>query len=172
MLEAEIPHLRRFARYLTRDPDYADDLVQDCIVRALRGIDSWTPGTKLRAWLFVILKNKFKNDLRQKHRQHAGSVELEFRTSGDQFQETRARDMMMDVQRAFTGLSDEHREILLLVAVEGLEYEEAATVLGIAVGTVRSRLARARRHLRELVGELHTGRDQASEQREDDRSTA
>lgn len=150
-LETEIPRLRRFARYLTRDRDYADDLVQETLYKAVKNIGSWQPGTNLRAWLLVILKNTFRNDLRRNKREVPASdmIEgsLEVAVPGAQD----ARMALLEVQEAFLHLSEEHREVLLLVAVEGLHYEEAAVVLDVAVGTVRSRLSRARAALREIV---------------------
>lgn len=151
LLEDEIPRLRRYARYLTRDVVYADDLVQECLVRAVANIDSWQPGTNLRAWLLVILKNAFRNDLRRKKREQTVSTDLPdgFGPSVAAGQE--ARMALLEVRDAFLDLSEEHREILLLVAVEGLQYEEAAIILDVPIGTVRSRLARARQALRQAT---------------------
>lgn len=151
LLEDEIPRLRRYARYLTRDAVYADDLVQECLVRAVANIDSWQPGTNLRAWLLVILKNAFRNDLRRKKREQTVSTDLPdgFGPSVAAGQE--ARMALLEVRDAFLDLSEEHREILLLVAVEGLQYEEAAIILDVPIGTVRSRLARARQALRQAT---------------------
>jgi len=151
-LEQEIPHLRRFARFLARDADLADDLVQDCLTRAVANLESWQPGTNLRAWLFVILRNVYINELRRGSRNatvelppdHGGAPSA---PGGQEINLT-----LRDLQAAFDRLSEEHREILVLVAIEGLQYEEAAAILNIAVGTVRSRLSRARVALKELFG--------------------
>lgn len=150
-IEQEVPRLRRYARYLTRDADRADDLVQECLLRAIARFDSWQPGTNLRAWLFVILRNVFISELRRAGRTPTdAAIEDEhpsLAVSGRQ--ETRIE--VLELQKALDMLSSEHREVLLLVAVEGLKYEEAADVLQLSVGTVRSRLSRARSALRELL---------------------
>ncbi len=150
-MRAEIPRLRRFARYMTRDTDYADDLVQECLARAIANIASWQRGTNLRAWLFVILKNVFRNDKRRAQHDIAYRNRLEkdapLFARADQLHHL----LLTEVQDAFMRLSDDHREVLMLIAVEGLRYEEAATVLNISVGTVKSRLSRARTALRALV---------------------
>lgn len=150
-IEHEVPRLRRYARYLTRDADRADDLVQECLLRAIARFESWQPGTNLRAWLFVILRNVFISELRRAGRAPTdaavGDEHPGLAVSGRQ--ETRLE--VLELQRALDMLSSEHREVLLLVAVEGLKYEEAAEVLALPVGTVRSRLSRARMALRELL---------------------
>src|SRR5258705_9860187 len=157
-MRAEIPRLRRFARYMARDADYADDLVQECLTRAIANIESWQPGTNLRAWLFVILKNVFRNDKRRSQHDIAYRNRLEkdmptFAPAGQHH-----HVVLSEVQRAFLQLTEDHREVLMLIAVEGLRYEEAASVLDISVGTVKSRLSRARAALRELVDVQQPGR--------------
>ena len=151
LVEAEIPRLRRFARYLTRDVDRADDLVQECLTRAIAKIDSWKPGTNLRAWLFVILRNCHINELRRGQRMSAmGDASTDYDVVPTPAnQETHIS--LLEVRNAYLSLSKEHREVLLLVAIEGLRYEEAATVLDVAVGTIRSRLSRARQALRDIL---------------------
>lgn len=148
LIEAEIPALRRYARYLTRDVDDADDLVQDCLARALNNLEKWQQGTNLRAWLFVILRNLYINDLRRSKRWTAVSeTSLEYLgggVSGNQ----EARHELRQLQKAFDGLSFEHREILCLVTIDGFGYEEASQILSVPVGTVRSRLSRARANLK------------------------
>jgi RNA polymerase sigma-70 factor (ECF subfamily) len=151
-MKDEIPRLRRFARYMTRDADYADDLVQECLTRAIQNIDSWQPGTNLRAWLFVILKNVFRNDKRRAQHDIAYKNRLERDAPLFARAEQHNHVVLLEVQEAFHRLTADHREVLMLIAVEGLRYEEAANVLGISVGTVKSRLSRARAALRELVG--------------------
>ena len=137
---------------MTRDADYADDLVQECLARAIANIGSWQPGTNLRAWLFVILKNVFRNDKRRAQHDIAYRSRLEkdapLFAKADQYH----RVVLSEVQDAFMRLTEDHREVLMLIAVEGLRYEEAAAVLNISVGTVKSRLSRARAALRALVG--------------------
>lgn len=151
LVEAEIPRLRRYARYLARDVDRADDLVQECLMRAIARIDSWTPGTNLRAWLFVILRNCYINELRRGQRmggisEASSDYEL-IPTAANQ----EAHMSLLEVRDAYLTLSEEHREVLLLVAIEGLQYGEAAGVAGVAIGTIRSRLSRARQALRDAL---------------------
>ena len=150
-MKAEIPRLRRFARYMTRDADYSDDLVQECLTRAIANIESWQPGTNLRAWLFVILKNVFRNDKRRAQHDIAYRNGLErdapLVAQADQHHHL----VLSEVQEAFHHLTEDHREVLMLIAVEGLRYEEAAAILNISVGTVKSRLSRARMALRALI---------------------
>jgi RNA polymerase sigma-70 factor (ECF subfamily) len=157
-IEAEIPRLRRFARYLARDADTADDLVQECLLRAVSRIDSWEPDTNLRAWLLTILRNAFLTELRRARRtpvqsepDEARLTAAEERACATNHSEPEFAIYLATVQRAFDRLGEEHREILLLVAVEDLTYGEAAAVLDIPIGTVRSRLSRARAALRDLM---------------------
>ena len=151
LLQREIPHLRRSALGLTRDPHYADDLVQECLVRAVDNIDRWRSGTNMRAWLLTILRNVFRNDLRRARRDpvQGGADEDALCVPVPAAQE--ARVALSEVHNAFLVLTEDHREVLLLVGVEGLSYEEAATVLEIPVETMRSRLARARKALRRTI---------------------
>jgi RNA polymerase sigma-70 factor (ECF subfamily) len=160
-IEAEIPRLRRFARYLARDIDLADDLVQECLLRAVSRIDTWEPGPNLRAWLLAILRNVFLSELQRVRRSPVHNEPDEERLSAAQ--EAGATHQcepefviyLASVQCAFDRLSGEHREILALVAIEDMTYEEAAAVLDIPIGTVRSRLSRARTALRDLMA--HNG---------------
>lgn len=147
-LLAEIPRLRRYARALTGDPTRADDLVQDTLERALAKSRLWRPGN-LRAWLLTMMHNVFVN-------QYHASGALEFRAPED-LPELPVRGQQSDgievreLQHALQRLSPEQREVLLLVALEDLSYEEAARVLGTPVGTVMSRLSRARDRLRQIL---------------------
>jgi RNA polymerase sigma-70 factor (ECF subfamily) len=150
LIEAEIPHLRRFARYLARDIDRGDDLVQECLTRAIAKNETWTPGTNLRAWLFTILKNCHINDLRRARRADEMPEEHPMLTVPANQD---AHIGLLEVRDAYLRLSGEHREVLLLVAIEGLQYDEAAAVLDVPVGTVRSRLSRARQALRDALAE-------------------
>jgi RNA polymerase sigma-70 factor, ECF subfamily len=154
-IEAEIPRLRRYARYLRREPDHADDLVQECLARAIAKIHTWQPGTNLRAWLFVILRNCHINEIRREQRMDSiddtPTDEPALTTPGNQ--ETSVA--LAEVRKAYLGLSEEHREVLLLVAIEGLQYEEAAAILEVPLGTVRSRLSRARQALRHALKSGH-----------------
>src|ERR1700719_3504161 len=151
-IEAEIPRLRRYARALARDVAAADDLVQDCLTRALGKIHLWQDGTDLRAWLFTILHNQYVNQARRSVREGA-AVGL----SATEPMLTRAppqgkRLERRDLERAVRKLPEEQRAVILLVGREGMRYEEVADVLGVPVGTVRSRLSRGRDALRRLMG--------------------
>jgi RNA polymerase sigma-70 factor (ECF subfamily) len=157
LIEAEIPRLRRYARYLVGDVDRADDLVQECLVRAVAKIDSWAEGTNLRAWLFVILRNCHINEIRHTQRATVDGDLDDDHPALAMPASQEAHVALLEVRDAYLGLGKEHREILLLVAMEGLPYEEAAAILDIAVGTVRSRLSRARQALRDALSEDRPG---------------
>ncbi len=152
LLTAEIPRLRRYARLLVRDPVYADDLVQECLVRAVSKFHTYTPGTNLRAWLFVILRNVLINEYNRGQRGPAfceiPDSHANLAVSGGQEQHL----MLKEVRDALDQLPDDQKEIILLVPIEGLAYEEVAQVLDLPIGTVRSRLSRARAALREALG--------------------
>ena len=151
LLEAEIPRLRRYARALTRDPVNADNLVQNCLVRAVAKQHLWQHGTDLRAWLFTIMHNQHVNNVRSGVREGL-KVELgeaptiAVKPSADGTLELR------DLKRAMSKLATEQREVILLVGLEGMPYEDVAAVLNVPVGTVRSRLSRGRDQLRRLMG--------------------
>jgi RNA polymerase sigma-70 factor (ECF subfamily) len=151
LLESEIPRLRRYARALTRNPAKADDLVQSGLVRALEKQHLWQPGSNLRAWLFTILHNQHVNDVRHSLREGSlGPVE-EAEPVWRVEPVVDASLQLRDLQRGINTLSYEQREVLLLVGLEGMRYEQVADILGIPVGTVRSRLSRARTTLRLLM---------------------
>jgi RNA polymerase sigma-70 factor (ECF subfamily) len=138
-VEAAIPALRRYARALTRDAETADDLVQDTLVRALRS-EHLFHGGEARVWLYTILTNLNRNRLRS----------LSRRPTLISIDENDAADMAgpeagsRDIERALDGLTADQRHALLLVVLEGLTYREVAEVQGVPIGTVMSRLARAR----------------------------
>ncbi|MAQ37458.1 RNA polymerase subunit sigma [Thioclava sediminum] len=149
--------LRAFALSLTRNSASADDLVQDTIVKAWSNIEKFERGTNLRAWLFTILRNTFYSDRRKRKREvadpegiHAASLYEKPAHDG--------RLAMNDFVVAFDQLSPEHREVLTLVGASGFSYEEAAGMMGVAVGTVKSRANRARARLAEMLG-LEEGED-------------
>lgn len=147
-LEALIPNLRRYARVLVRDPDRADDFVQDCLERAISRHHLFVPGTNLRAWLFTILVNLVRSDARRdKARGTVVAIE-DYRhfISSPATQDDALR--MRDLRRAFDRLAPPFQEVLSLVTLAGLSYEEAAEVIGVPVGTVRSRLFRAREQMK------------------------
>ncbi|HZH28177.1 MAG TPA: sigma-70 family RNA polymerase sigma factor [Azospirillaceae bacterium] len=156
-LEKEIPSLRRFARALVGDAVRADDLVQDALERALTRLDTFQPGTNMRAWLFTILRNAFINDLRRARLTPTSPDTIE----GMMAPAPASQDhgiALGDLRRALDRLSPEMREVVLLIGLEGLSYEEAAEILKVKVGTVKSRLSRGREALRKLLdGEVHMG---------------
>jgi RNA polymerase sigma-70 factor (ECF subfamily) len=151
-IEGHIPALRRFAWALTRNGEDADDLVQDCLERAINRAASFRHEGDLRAWLFTILHNSFISDRRRMKRRGL-HVDIEaaadISSSGDQERSAEVRDVLA----ALDELPVEQREVLLLVGVEDLSYEEAARVLDIPEGTVMSRLSRARDRLRTILEE-------------------
>jgi RNA polymerase sigma-70 factor (ECF subfamily) len=149
-LEKEIPYLRRFARARVGDPDYADDLVQACLEKAVINFDKYKPGTNLRAWLLCILRNHQISEYR-KQRRRPDNISFDEMAYVRPVDATQSQSIeFKEFVGLFRRLSETDQEILLLVGVEGLAYEEAAKVLGVAVGTVRSRLSRARTKLKSL----------------------
>ncbi len=148
-LEAQIPPLRRYARALTGDSWAADDLVQDTLERACDRWQLWKAGTDLRAWLFTLMHNLFIDGARRAVRQAAHRVELD--DAGDVAAPGGVPEQAMDLQRCLLRLPDEQREVLLLVALQALSYQDVARITGAPIGTVMSRLSRARTRLRELM---------------------
>jgi RNA polymerase sigma-70 factor, ECF subfamily len=149
-LEQEIPALRRFARALVGHPERADDLVQDTLERALTRLDSYTPGTNMRAWLFTILRNAHINELRRARTTATPDETLEALSPPAPAAQEHGL-AVRDLERALARLTPEMREVLLLIGLEGMSYDEAADVLGAKVGTVKSRLCRGREALRRLM---------------------
>jgi len=141
-----IPNLRRYARALIGDREGADDLVQDTLERAVRKFHLWRPGD-LRAWLFSIMHNVFVNQL--KARKVAYEIEIDDSIAAPQSSVTSTD--LMDLDRALAALSPDQREVVLLVALEDMTYAEVARALGVPIGTVMSRLSRAREKLRKLM---------------------
>jgi RNA polymerase sigma-70 factor (ECF subfamily) len=145
-LAALIPRLRRFARALTRSNDAADDLVQTALERGLRNIDAWTPGTRLDSWMFRIVKNAWIDEVRSRAvrsrvfapEEAAANVGADGAAAMEIHLEAQA------VRSAMEELPEEQRLVVALVLVEGLSYREAADLLEVPMGTVTSRLARAR----------------------------
>ena len=148
LLEPQIPKLRRYARALTHDMHRADDLVQDTLVRALAKQDRWEPGTNLRAWLFTLMHNQYVNDLRRGNRDLGAIAIDEVSASLVATTDPTASRQLHELERALGQLPTEQREVILLVGLEGLSYEDAAAILAVPVGTVRSRLSRGRDALR------------------------
>lgn len=149
-LTGVIPHLRAFARGLCGRPDLADDLVQETLLKAWAAQERFEPGTSMRAWTFVILRNAYLTDMRRNR----------FRADYD---ETVAERILVapaaqegpmhlsDMHRALLTLPPERREALLLVGAGGFSYEEAAQICGCAVGTIKSRVGRARAALSQMI---------------------
>jgi RNA polymerase sigma-70 factor, ECF subfamily len=150
-IEAHIPSLRRYARALARDVVAADDLVQECLARALGKLHLWRDGTDLRAWLFTILHNQHVNEVRRSVRRgitvELSDTELLLRQSPSQDKVLELRDL----DRALGQLPAEQRAVILLIGLEGMPYAAVSEVLGIPIGTVRSRLFRGRLALRRLM---------------------
>jgi len=152
LVEQEIPRLRRYARALTHTTDRADELVQDTLVRALSKLHLWQPGTDLRAWLFTIMHHLFVNTVRREARERT-MVDIEHVSSTlTATTDPTARRQLIELDRALALLPDKHREVVLLVGLEGMPYESVAEILGVPLGTVRSRLSRGRERLSELMG--------------------
>ena len=152
LLEPQIPRLRRYSRALTRDPQRADDLVQDTLVRALMKQDRWEPGTNLRAWLFTLMHNQYVNNVRRANRE-AGTIDIDDVSSSlVATTDPTASRQLYELERALGQLAAEQREVILLVGLEGFSYEDAAKILAVPVGTVRSRLSRGRESLRRQFG--------------------
>jgi RNA polymerase sigma-70 factor (ECF subfamily) len=149
-LLATIPSLRAFALSLTGNGDRADDLVQDTIVKALGNLHGFREGTNLQAWLFTILRNHFYSEHRKRRREVEdvdGAHAATLITIPDQD----ARLSVVDFQKALLQLPGDQREALLLVGAQGFSYEEAAAICGCAMGTIKSRISRARTRLAELL---------------------
>ena len=144
-----IPRLRRYARALLGDRYAADDLVQDTLERAWNKFHLWRPGSDLRAWLFAIMHNVFVNQVRSRKSEIERTME-ELPAIAVRATQSDALELA-DVERSLRGLPEEQREVLLLVAVEEMTYDEVSRALEIPVGTVMSRLSRARERLRRLI---------------------
>ena len=145
-----IPRLRRYARALTGERNVADDLVQDTLERAWNKLHLWRHGSDLRAWLFTIMHNTYVNQVRGRSSTTVlplddEAFEMPVRATQTDLLEIR------DLEAALRRLPDDQREVLLLIALERLSYEEAAKALGIPIGTVMSRLSRARERLRLIL---------------------
>ncbi len=152
-MTACVPALRRYAHALTRNADRADDLVQDCLERAIRKRRLWRPTGPLRAWLFRMLLNLYRNDLRGRRRQEAAALPIENLAAEPATPPAQpGRIALAEMERAIAALPEDQREALLLVVLDGMSYAEAAAVLEIPAGTLMSRLGRARAALRQMTG--------------------
>ena len=158
-----VPSLRAFAISLCGTVDRADDLVQETLLRALANIHSFQPGTNMSAWLFTILRNLFRSEYRKRRREVAdsdGSYAAQLKAHPEQDGKIEFREFRDALQK----LPDEQREALILVGASGFSYEEAANICGCAVGTIKSRVNRARSRLSDLLaihGSDDFGPDQA-----------
>ena len=151
LLVAEIPYLRAFAISLSGSVSMADDLVQDTLVKAWAKFDSFEPDTNLRAWLITILRNNFYSIYRKRRKEvqdSDGKYAERLWVRGGQ----ESRLEMDDFRRAMDELAPEHREALIMIGVTELSYEEAAAACGVAVGTIKSRVHRARARLAAILG--------------------
>jgi RNA polymerase sigma factor (sigma-70 family) len=142
-----IPALRAFARSLVRDPVEADDLVQETLAKAITKIDQFEPGTRLQSWLFTILRNTFYTRCRKTNRERPGDVDCVSALPWSQATQEWSAELR-SVLTAVRRLPQTQREVLVLVAMLGVEYEEAAKICGCPIGTIKSRLNRARAQLK------------------------
>jgi RNA polymerase sigma-70 factor (ECF subfamily) len=147
---AAIPSLRAFAISLSGSVDRADDLVQETVTRAMASLDSFTPGTNMTAWLVTILRNRFRSEYRKRRREVEdpdGSYLAGLKMPAEQFGRLEFKELI----EALAKLPHVQREALLLVAASGFSYDEAAAICEVAVGTIKSRVSRARQLLAELL---------------------
>ncbi len=149
-LVTHLPALRAFALSLTRNRATADDMMQDAVLKAWSNMDKFQPGTNMRAWLFTILRNNYYSSRRKLNREVA-DVDNVFSDTLSVKPDHDGRLQMMDFKVAFEQLADEHREALILVGASGFSYDDAAEMCGVATGTMKSRVNRARAKLTELL---------------------
>ncbi len=158
-----IPSLRCYARALTGSVWAADDLVQDTLERACSKWRLWLVGSDLRAWLFTLMHNLFANQMRYQARQPARGEMVDIDDAADTLGAPDAGlDLAIDLQRCLLRLPQDQRAVLLLVCLEDLSYAEVAKITGAPIGTVMSRLSRARSRLRELMDEAMPAEDGAA----------
>ncbi len=147
---AAVPSLRAFGISLCGNVDRADDLVQETLLRALANIDSFQPGTNMSAWLFTILRNLFRSEYRKRRREVEDADGSYAETLKSQPEQT-SKVEFEEFRAALSKLPDDQREALILVGASGFSYEEAAEICGCAVGTIKSRVNRARTRLSNLL---------------------
>lgn len=151
-LIAQIPALRRYARALSGDAWAADDLVQDTLERACGKWRLWAVGTDLRAWLFTLMHNLHVSGVRQQLRRSAAFTPVDVDEAADELAAPdAAQDLALDLQRCLLQLPEEQRAVLLLVSLEDMSYEQVARITDTPIGTVMSRLSRARARLQALL---------------------
>jgi RNA polymerase sigma-70 factor (ECF subfamily) len=147
-----IPALRAFARTLSRDGSEADDLVQETLMKGIANINRFQPGTNLKAWLFTIMRNTFYTRIKRANREGPGLLDCaSSRPAIAASQEWSLRSQEM--ARAIDALPDDQRQVVVLIGVLGTSYDDAASICGCAIGTIKSRLSRARNRLLETLGE-------------------
>jgi RNA polymerase sigma-70 factor (ECF subfamily) len=151
-----LPDLRAFARFLTRDPSSADDLVQDTVVRALAAQASFQPGTNLKAWMFTIQRNAFYEQARRRKRETRVMSEQMHGTES-QPPEAHRRSELSDLGRMLWTLPPLLREALVLVGAQELSHEEAASICGVPIGTMKARVSRARGQLVRTMNDNNGG---------------
>lgn len=147
---AEVPRLRRYAIALMRDRTEADDLVHDVVLRALDKLHLWREGTNMRTWLFTIMHNLHANEMRRRSRM-LDVVPMDAAPARAEAAGQESAVELSELSVAMGSLSPLHRQVLLLIGLEGMTYGEAAGVLDVPVGTVMSRLSRAREELRRKI---------------------
>lgn len=147
---ALVPQLHTFARSLCRDGVRADDLVQEALARAFNNIERFKPGTNLKAWLFTIVRNEHYSQLRRRKFEAQG-MDTDLLPEPSVAPDHDGKLELRDLNRALASLSPGQRTALILVSVSGFSYEEAAAICGCAVGTIKSRVARSRETLLELL---------------------
>lgn len=151
LLVDEIPSLRRYAKVLCKDRDQADDLVQECLLRAISRRKLWLGHNGIRPWLFTIMHNLFVNALRRPSHVYVDNLSEDYGNTAIGADHAEELSMLADFEKSFTALSTEQREVLVLVGVEQLSYKRVAKITDVPVGTVMSRLARAREQLRKCL---------------------
>lgn len=153
-LVGQIPYLRRFGRALTGDTALADDLVQDCVERALNKSHLYDASRPLRAWLYTMLRNIHVSGLRRQTRARIVKTIDELQAGEDRIEPGQEHHVALSqVSDALDRMPDSQREVILLVVLEGMSYRDVAEITGVPVGTVMSRLSRARTLLRQLLDE-------------------
>ncbi|MDB5457626.1 MAG: polymerase, sigma-24 subunit, subfamily, partial [Caulobacter sp.] len=149
-LTALIPSMRAFARSLCLNPVHGDDLAQDALLKAWKSRDGYTPGTNLKAWTFMILRNQFLSEKRRSWRSCSLDQDVAEQTLVAVSDPTKALELN-DLRCAMARLPTDQREALILVGAAGLSYEDVAEICGVAVGTIKSRVSRARANLQDIL---------------------
>ena len=164
-LIAQIPGLRRYARALTGNTWAADDLVQDTLERACSKWRLWIVGSDLRAWLFAVMHNLYASDVRRALRRQKAGISIDVDTLTNELVAPEdATTLGIDLQRCLLQLPEEQRTVLLLVSMEDMSYEEVARITGSPIGTVMSRLSRARTRLQQMLDAPAIARSAAVDQ--------